>query len=95
MKLNKNQKTIEKLDTISYTDELFGIKKRVTIPHFSQKMILFQKSIKIMYLMRQRPCQLLWDLNNKRVRSGIARYRKIIPHRANCEKTKQVLLTPI
>ena len=37
MKLNKNQKTIEKLDTISYTDELFGIKKRVTIPHFSQK----------------------------------------------------------
>ena len=37
MKFNKNQKTATKLDTSSYTDELFGIKKRITVSHFSKR----------------------------------------------------------
>ena len=37
MKFNKNQNTTNKLDTSSYTDELFGIKKRIAISHFSKR----------------------------------------------------------
>ena len=33
----KNQNTTNKLDTSSYTDELFGIKKRISISHFSKR----------------------------------------------------------
>ena len=36
MKLNKNQNNILKLDTTSFTDEIFGIKKRISISHFSK-----------------------------------------------------------
>ena len=37
MMLNNNQNKPQKLDTISYSDELFGIKKRVAVSHFSKK----------------------------------------------------------
>ena len=37
MILNNNQNKPQKLDTISYSDELFGIKKRVAVSHFSKK----------------------------------------------------------
>ena len=37
MKFSKNQNTTNKLDTSSYTDELFGIKKRIAISHFSKR----------------------------------------------------------
>ena len=37
MMLNNNQNEPQKLDIISYSDELFGIKKRVAISHFSKK----------------------------------------------------------
>ena len=37
MKLNNDLEILRKTDKVSYSDELFGIKKRVTIPHFSQK----------------------------------------------------------
>ena len=37
MKLNKNLEVLKKTDKISYSDELFGIKKRVKVRHFSHK----------------------------------------------------------
>ena len=37
MKLNNNLEVLKKTDKISYSDELFGIKKRVKIRHFSHK----------------------------------------------------------
>tara|TARA_B100000287_G_scaffold361038_1_gene353652 strand:+ start:92 stop:1051 length:960 start_codon:yes stop_codon:yes gene_type:complete len=37
MKLNNNLEMLKKIDKISYSDELFGIKKRVKVRHFSQK----------------------------------------------------------
>ena len=37
MKLKKNQNTILKLDTKSYSDEMFGIKKRISISHLKKK----------------------------------------------------------
>ena len=43
MKFNKNQNTTNKLDTSSYTDELFGIKKRISISHFSKRTDLVPK----------------------------------------------------
>ena len=37
MKLNNNLEILKKTDKISYSDELFGIKKRIKVRHFSQK----------------------------------------------------------
>jgi len=37
MKLNNNLEVLKKTDKISYSDELFGIKKRVKVRHFSHK----------------------------------------------------------
>ena len=37
MKLNNNLEVLKKTDKISYSDELFGIKKRIKIRHFSNK----------------------------------------------------------
>ena len=37
MKLNNNLEILKKTDKISYSDKLFGIKKRVKVRHFSQK----------------------------------------------------------
>ena len=37
MKLNNNLEVLKKTDKTSYSDELFGIKKRVKIRHFSHK----------------------------------------------------------
>ena len=63
MKFNKNQNTTNKLDTSSYTDELFGIKKELPFHIFRKELILFQKLIQIMFLMRQQLYQLLWVLS--------------------------------
>ena len=37
MKLNNNLEVLKKTDKISYSDQLFGIKKRIKVHHFSQK----------------------------------------------------------
>ena len=37
MKLNNNLEILKKIDKTSYSDELFGIKKRIKVRHFSQK----------------------------------------------------------
>ena len=37
MKLNNNLEVLKKTDKISYSDELFGIKKRIKVRHFSNK----------------------------------------------------------
>ena len=37
MKLNNNLENLRKTDKISYSDELFGIKKRIKVRHFSKK----------------------------------------------------------
>ena len=37
MKLNNDLEILKKTDKISYSDELFGIKKKIRIPHFSKK----------------------------------------------------------
>jgi cobaltochelatase CobS len=37
MKLNNNLEVLKKTDKTSYSDELFGIKKRIKVHHFSQK----------------------------------------------------------
>ena len=37
MKLNNNLEVLKKTDKISYSDELFGIKKRIKVRHFSHK----------------------------------------------------------
>ena len=43
MKLNNDLEILRKTDKVSYSDELFGIKKRVKVRHFSKKLNLFQK----------------------------------------------------
>ena len=35
--IHKDSNNLKKLDAISYTDEVFGIKKKIAVPHFSQK----------------------------------------------------------
>ena len=37
MKLNNDLEILKRTDKISYSDELFGIKKRVKVRHFSKK----------------------------------------------------------
>jgi cobaltochelatase CobS len=37
MKLNSNLEVLKKTDKTSYSDQLFGIKKRIKVHHFSQK----------------------------------------------------------
>ena len=37
MKLNNNLEVLKKTDKISYSDELFGIKKRIKVRHFSER----------------------------------------------------------
>ena len=37
MKLNNDLEILRKTDKVSYSDELFGIKKRVKVRHFSKK----------------------------------------------------------
>ena len=43
MMLNNDLEILIKTDKLSYSDELFGIKKRVKIRHFLRKHNLFQK----------------------------------------------------
>ena len=35
--IQKDSNNLKKLDAISYTNEVFGIKKKIAVPHFSQK----------------------------------------------------------
>ena len=35
--IHKDSNDLKKLDAISYTNEVFGIKKKIAVPHFSQK----------------------------------------------------------
>ena len=35
--IHKDSNNLKKLDAISYTNEVFGIKKKIAVPHFSQK----------------------------------------------------------
>ena len=37
MKLNNDLEILRKTDKVSYSDDLFGIKKRVKVRHFSKK----------------------------------------------------------
>ena len=37
MKLNSNLEVLKKTDKISYSDQLFGIKTRIKVHHFSEK----------------------------------------------------------
>ena len=43
MKLNSNLEVLKKTDKTSYSDQLFGIKKRIKVHHFSQKTELVPK----------------------------------------------------
>ena len=49
MKLHNELEILNKPDCISYSNELFGIKKRLPIRHFSKKTDQFRPSIKVVF----------------------------------------------
>ena len=86
MKLNSDLEILKKTDKVSYSDELFGIKKRVKVRHFSKKTELVPEIDKGYIFDEITTLSIIAGFNQKRVLI-YSWHWKIYPYRTNCSTT--------